>query len=330
MKLTDNDNADSADELQKQARHWVRLLSSDEIKSWDYHAFRRWLAMSESHQAAFDEAKQRWDVLKSAVGELLHTRPEVAAYHHKKMAGPDKGRRVFIGAAVGMAALAGIEVVRSPFDLGSVLEGWNADYQTATGEQKTVDVTQSVQVTLNTQTRLRKQTLNENIVGLELVSGEAAINVAGKGGAFAVSAGTGRCTVNAGQFEMRYLDGKVRVACIEGVVQVAHPAGLRTLQARQQAVYSATAISDVNGVDVESVNAWRKGELLFHEIRLTDAITEINRYRSGRVVLLNSAAGNRLVSGRFSVTSLDLALSQLQLTFNLHARELPGGLLFLS
>jgi len=70
--------------------------------------------------------------------------------------------------------------------------------------------------------------------------------------------------------------------------------------------------------------------LVFKQTRLADALEEINRYRSGRVVLLKDAARDKPVSGRFAIASLDLALWQLQEAFELRARSLPGGLLVLS
>lgn len=59
-------------------------------------------------------------------------------------------------------------------------------------------------------------------------------------------------------------------------------------------------------------------------------LSEINRYRPGRVVLMNQAVQNGPVSGRFLIASLDSALAQLQQMFDLHARRLPGGVLVLS
>ncbi len=59
------------------------------------------------------------------------------------------------------------------------------------------------------------------------------------GKAFSVIAGAGRSLAESGRFEIRYLDGKVCVTCLEGSLRVEHPAGFRALQARQQMVYDA-------------------------------------------------------------------------------------------
>jgi transmembrane sensor len=47
-------------------------------------------------------------------------------------------------------------------------------------------------------------------------------------------------------------------------------------------------------------------------------------------MLMNDAVRDNQVTGRFRIASLDAALSQLENTFDLNARSLPGGLLLLS
>ncbi len=83
-------------------------------------------------------------------------------------------------------------------------------------------------------------------------------------------------------------------------------------------------------VAVADVSAWRKGMLVFRQTPLTDVIEEINRYRRGRVVLMNASLAHQPVSGSFDITLLDVAVAQLQRTFDLSARSLPGGLVVLS
>jgi transmembrane sensor len=78
------------------------------------------------------------------------------------------------------------------------------------------------------------------------------------------------------------------------------------------------------------VSAWRQGALVFNEVRLSEVVDEINRYRSGQVVLMKSSAQNYRVSGRFLIASLDSALSQIQGMFDLTGRSLPAGLYILS
>lgn len=207
---------------------------------------------------------------------------------------------------------------------------WNADDRTATGEQRTLALAGWVSVTLNTQTRIRRQTTGDETTGIDLLAGEAAVDLPAGNRLFQVVAGAGRSLADSGRFEVRYLNGKVCVSCIEGAVRVEHPAGFRTLRARQQTVYDAAAVSGVASIEPANVSAWRNGELVFTRARLGDVLDEINRYRPGHVVLMNAAVRNKSVSGSFFIASLDGALEQLRHTFGLNARSLPGGIVVLS
>ncbi|WMD22717.1 FecR domain-containing protein [Achromobacter seleniivolatilans] len=322
--VDDRDNA--PDDLQSQARVWLRLLTSTRVTAYDTDGFQRWLQISPAHQAAFGQVKQRWDALGPVAREYLRTHPDAAEI--RRPARP--ARRAFLGAAVSAAAVAGVAVMFPPARLWPSPGEWGADDRTGTGEQRTLALADHVQVTMNTETSLRRQRVTDDAQGIDLLAGEAAIDLTSGSRKFTVVAGAGSSIAQAGRFEVRYLDGKVCVTCIEGAVRVEHPAGARALQARQQMIYDAAAVSSVARIEPAAVSAWRRGELVFNETRLSDVIAEINRYRSGRVVLMNDSAKNGVVSGRFLIASLDSALAQLEQMFDLRARRLPGGLLMLT
>jgi len=83
-------------------------------------------------------------------------------------------------------------------------------------------------------------------------------------------------------------------------------------------------------VNTEEWSAWRQGLLVFRKAPLSTVIDEINRYRSGKVVLWADALRDREVSGRFSIASLDTVLLQIQRSYGLRSQSLPGGVLILS
>jgi transmembrane sensor len=320
------------DDLEGQAWGWLRLLTSGDAKELDAERFRRWVRSSPAHQAAYNEVKRRWDAIEQPATALLRNRPEAAMVkphlqpqlHTQRR--PDLRRRAFLGTAVGAAVAAAAAVVYPPFGMWPAPAEWNADYRTAAGEQRTLALADRVDVMLNTRTSVRRTLVGGQMVGLDLIAGEAAVDLKGAGRSFAVVAGAGRSEADAGKFEVRYLDGKVCVTCIAGSVRLKHPAGDRLLQGSQQVAYDAASVSGVAGVDPAVASAWRNGMLVFNQIPLADALEEINRYRSGRVVLMNAAVRNKAVSGRFAIASLDLALWQLQQAFDLRSQTLPGGL----
>jgi len=332
-KIFSDDRSVSPDALREEAFIWLDRLADGAVTRPELQAFKRWQSTSPAHEAAFEEAKRQWKAMKPALVGLLQTNPKMAARHARLVRGhgPQLGRRAFLGAAVSAVAVAGVAAVHPPLGLWPSAGEWGADFRTVTGEQRTVALADRVSVTLNTQTSVRRQAAaGGETTGIDLISGEAAIDLPSRGPLFAVRAGAGRSLSESGRFEVRHLDGKVCVTCVEGAVRVEHPAGSRLLQANQQTIYNNESISGIAGVDAVDASAWRKGELVFNQTPLAQVVDEINRYRPGRVVLLATAGRDRPVVGRFRIAILDEALLQIQHAFGLNARLLPAGVLVLS
>lgn len=334
--MTDfSDRSTTPDALLQDAQAWVRKLNSGAATQWDAQAFRRWRDASPLHQAAFTQARAQWRLLQPALDHLVRTDPEAAKYHRETLRPPPRAsslpRRAFLATA-GTAAVAGVAglAVSSPLGLWPAAEDWSADYRTAAGEQRAVDLADQVSVTLNTRTSIRRVAAGGQTVGLELLNGEAAIEMAARDRHFSVQAGVGRSIGESARFEVRHLEGRVCVTCLSGRVSIAHPAGNRMLQARQQAVYNTRQISGIAGIDPEDATAWRRGELVFKQAPLYAVVDEINRYRPGRLVLMADGMRSQTLSARFKLAHLDVALLQIQRAFNLSARSLPAGVLVLS
>ncbi|MBO9357618.1 DUF4974 domain-containing protein [Bordetella petrii] len=333
MKISADDRASPPDDLHKQAWVWLRLLNSGEVNSWDLEGFQRWLGADPAHKAAFRCARQQWAVLEPVAAAVRRRHPDVVPAQERESRSNLRARRAFLGAAAGAAAVAGIAVMRPPAGLWPAPGEWGADYRTAKGEQREIDLAGQAKVTLNTQTSVRRQDTGEGIEGIDLLAGEAAIDLSAAAGhrPFVVMAGAGRSQAEAGRFAVRYLDGKVCVTCLEGAVQVAHPMGRRRLATGQQATYADRELGEVKShVDLRRVSAWRRGELVFDHTRLADVIEEINRYRPGRVMLMNASVRDQPVSGSFYIASLDDAVALLARTFELSGQALPGGFMILS
>lgn len=324
------DSSAASGVLQEEARIWLRRLTSGEVTQWDAQAFKQWHGASPAHQSALEEAKRQWQHMRPVIGELLRIDPDAATFHERTLRGPYPGRRAFLGAAVSTAAVAAVAVAYPPLGIWPSPSEWAADYRTATGEQRVLALSDRVSVTLNTQTSVRRQTAGEDTTGLDLISGEAAIDLQGMGKGFSVAAGAGRSVAESGRFEVRHLDDRICVTCIEGTVSVVHPNGGRSLQARQQTIYDARSVSGVAGVEATALSVWRRGELLFKQAPLALVLEEINRYRPGRVVLMSASVRDSAVSGRFAIADLDSVLLQIQHSFDLSARSLPGRVLILS
>jgi transmembrane sensor len=316
-------------DTEKEALVWLQLLASEEVKAWDIKGFQRWLQQAPAHRTVFNEVKRRWDAAHLADDHVqVLLRKYVQESPQSQF--PRMGRRAWLGTAISAAAVAGVGVVYPPLGLWPGLDTWGADERTAPGEQRVLALGDSASVILNTRTSVRRQAVDGDMTGFELIDGEAAIDLKDHTHSLVITAGVGRSLATSGRFEVRYLHGKACVTCLDGTVRVEHPAGSHLLNANQQTIYDAAALSSVTTVHVAQMSAWRQGDILFNQTKLADAVEEINRYRSGRVILMNDAVRAKTVNGRFEIASLDFALIQLQHAFDLHARSLPGNVLILS
>jgi transmembrane sensor len=100
----------------------------------------------------------------------------------------------------------------------------------------------------------------------------------------------------------------------------------------QQVAYSSTEAIGVPTLvtDAERATAWREKLLIFRDQPLASVVSEVNRYRPGKIVVTNSDLGQRLVNGTFHTDKLDDFVAQVRQLFSADVRSLPGGIVLLS
>lgn len=324
--MSDECYQDETAAVRDEARSWVVRISSGRLTVQDGVAFRRWHAANAAHARAFAEAKQHWQTVGQAAAALA---AEAAI---KLDRGPRKpavlSRRWVLGAAAA-AACAGVVAVRPPFDLWSPVLDLSSDFHTGIGETRTIAVSDNVSVQLSTRSRLALQSDRSDDLRIALLGGEA--TVASQLRPITVSAGMGEASATTGRFNLRNDDGVVRVTCLEGLTQVSCAGRQTTLQPRQQIRYDASGASSPTTIDADDLTAWQRGMLVFRDQSLRDMIAEINRYRSGKIVLLNQSLGSRpVVVASFHLDRLDEVVAQIEALYGARARHLPGGIVLLS
>jgi transmembrane sensor len=309
-----------------EARSWVIRLASGRLTAKDGAAFRRWHAASTAHAHAFAEAKQHWQTVGKAAAALAAETARQTERLPRKPAMPS--RRWVLGMAAA-AACAGVAAVRPPFDLWSPALDLSSDFHTGIGETRTIAVSDSVSVQLSTRSRLALQSDSSDDLRIALLGGEATI--ASKLRSITVSAGQGEAHAATGRFNLRNDDGVVRVTCLEGLTDVSCAGRQTTLQPRQQIRYDARGASSPTTIDADDLTAWQRGMLVFRDQSLRDMIAEINRYRSGKIVLLNQSLGSKpVVVASFHLDRLDEVVAQIEALYGARARHLPGGIVLLS
>jgi transmembrane sensor len=315
-------------ETDTQAMAWVMRIASGEATAADAAALQRWRDQSPANHQAFAQAKLLWEVLGPAARELELKQAAVVRVPRARSR-PTLGRRAFIGGALAASA-AGVTYVGSqpPFRFWPSLGEMQADYRTAVGEQRQIAVVSDVALMLNTRTSIG---VRSNARGIDLISGEASITTSGRDvGQFEVYAAGGRTTAAVARFDMRRDGENVCITCLAGSVDVSFRNDTVTLQPAHQVTYDSSGLRRAAPVDVTVVTAWQQGQLMFRHAPLSRVVDEVNRYRAGRIVILNEALAQRDVVATFQLSRLDQVVDHLTQAFNARARFLPGGLVLLS
>lgn len=316
--------------LKQEAWDWfLHTVSGDATKA-DLAALRRWCAQSPRHAEAFAQASRTWRALGPAI-ETAVRQDGLARAGQRPVTQRPIGRRAFLGGALGASAAvaAGVLVARPPLGLWPSFSQLAADYRTVTGEQRRIALADHLSVEMNTRTSLNVYPAAGNTDRIELVAGEAVIAA----GARPVEVITehGRIWARAAEFNVRrYEYPETCVTCLDGTVRVGYREQTVTVQQGQQVSYDGRGPGPVTAIDPAVVTGWREGILQFRNEPLSRVIAEINRYRPGTIILMNSDLGERRVSARFELDRLDSVVTQLREAFGAEVTSLPGGVTLVS
>lgn len=320
------------DALAHEAQAWLVRLTSGEATAADSRDLASWCARSPAHARAFAEANALWDRLEQAARHpAVSTSPGLAASGHALSGRTARSRRWFLGGAIAASvAGAGYLIARPPMELWPSPQELAADYRTRTAERRQIAVGDGITVELNTRSSLN--VLHDaNARRLELISGEAAISVSQQQPAtLTVAAGGGAVHATDAQFNLRCEGGRSVVTCHRGRVAIAYAGTSVTVAEGKQASYSDGIVNAPAIVDPAVVMAWRDGQLVFRQTPLADVVSEVNRYRNGRIILANEALGRRPVEARIAIDRVDDLIALVKEAYGAKVTSLPGAIVVLS
>ena len=302
-------------EIAAEAAVWIaRLHGPGRSKAMERECLA-WQARSSAHRLAFERCTDLW---MDAAGVDRAGMVRVPGADAPGGAGR-VGRRKFPPRAVALA-LAMLVVVlafRPWLDAGH--------YGTGVGEQRLVVLADGSRMSLNTATRVRV-VLGRDRRLVELVSGEAMFEVAKDASRpFVVRAAGSEVVATGTAFVVRVApgidaardagDGALDVPLVEGRVVVrgadsgvtARPAGLPVAMSPGERLRvpgrdrgGAGGAARVDRPRMDQVLAWKRGEAIFDNTALLDALAEMNRYSAVPVVVADpQALGGLRVSGLF-------------------------------
>jgi transmembrane sensor len=308
--------------IRQEAYGWLVRLTSGSATVADAEALKNWLRRSPAHEQAFSQANALWDGI-----DLVGRDANLAATAGlRAVARPAAiGRRAVLSGAIA-ASVAGLLAVRPSLELWPSWSELTSDYRTGTGERKQISVAGGV-LELNTRTSLAVQS-GEGQGAVKLIAGEVAI--AARSGPFAVLAAEGRTVGNAARFNVRLDDQTVCVTCLGGEVWVEYRDRRAKVRDRQQVRYGDRELTEVMTVDPAIVTAWYRGMLVFHNEPLARVIDEVNRYRPGKLILLDRSLGMRPIEASLRLDRIDDVIMLVRDIYGARVTRLPGGIVLLS
>lgn len=335
MTIDSETSPERSNAVLNEARRWVVRLHSGEVSQGDIDALARWRAESSAHQRAFAEVNAQWDVLRLAAQNVAATQRHAIRTSSDRFNNHGLTRRAWLGGALAASIGGGVYLaVSPPLELWPSLAELTADYRTDIGERRQIAFADKVSIEMNTRTSLVVARSVVDRRQVELIGGEIAVttglDTVSEAEPFVVVAGEGRMSALRAMFDLRREGQSVSVTCLEGEVQVECRNDLATLKARQRVVYSADGLGEVIVTDGRVVEAWRRGLLVFDNQPLSQVVLEINRYRRGKIVLMNESIGRLPLDATFRLDRIDEVVPKIAYLFDLKVRALPGGVVLLS
>jgi len=306
--------------IEETATDWFLRLR-DGTPSPDLRAaFEAWRDSDPRHRAAYARVAELWsdiEELRPAFASDQAMAPD-PVLEKRRWWRPSLSRRLAIPAALAASVLAAVLLVRD------VAFAPTADHETEVGQQARIDLPDGSVGFLNTDTAIALK-YAEGHRRIDLLRGEAWFDVAPNASRpFSVHVLDGASTATGTAFAVRDADDRVTVTVTEGTVRVEPRAMVdgasdgRSLKAGNQVSYDAEGtLGTVRTVDVEAVAAWRRGQIRFDGLPLSDAFAEIDRYRPGTILLIAPFESFDPVTATLSLDSLDQGLEALAATHGL-------------
>lgn len=326
-----------ADPLVEEALHWLVVLKDRNASAADREAFDQWLNLDPSHGAAWRRAQLVWMRL-DRIGPAFRERPQVPrspgrprlvtapAIGPPSVPAPARaGRRRFLygaGAVAGLAAPAALVALRGPVF---------ATHATRAGERRTIVLEDGSEIELAGGSSLSVDFASD-MRRILLHEGEAAFDIVpDPARPFEVHAASGYTRALGTAFDVKMSDGLVTVAATDQSVRVsANDAEPVTVNEGQLVRYGPNRIGTVRDADLDQVEAWRRDRLVFQDAPLGEVIDDLERYRGGRIVLLDSRLRALSVTGSYATSEADAVLAALANSLPVRVIRVSGLLVVVS
>lgn len=265
-------------------------------------AWQRWLDSDPAHRQAWEHMEQMQRHLGALPGE---------ASRRALSAGQQRRQVLKLLALVGATGYLGWSAQDHLHPAGL----W-AEYRTAVGAHRAVELADGTRVELNTDTAVDiRYDAHQRII--QLHQGEILVSTGKRGDSRPLFVATreGRVQALGTIFSVRQLSTATRVGVLEDQVRLwplQAPDADERLKAGESAEFDREHVSPHRPY-AAAQTAWVKGQLIVLDASLGEVIDELDRYRPG-VMRCDAQAARLRVSGTFRVNDSEAVLGNLQAT----------------
>jgi transmembrane sensor len=218
-----------------------------------------------------------------------------------------------------IAASLALVLIGSIYLMG--IQSWGEErYTTHIGGLETVTLADGSSVNLNTNTQIRVS-LRKTARLISLDSGEAYFAVAeDQSRPFVVHVAENSLTAVGTAFSVRRsTESDIQILVTRGEVQLrlvnkSRPDDVTAVRAGMTArVHSdEVLVSEASDAEIQRLLSWRNGFVIFHDTPLPEAVAELNRYASRKLVIADESLNQIRIGGKFRSNNTQTFLSLLQ------------------
>lgn len=304
-----------ADTTDDAAIAWFVRLRDEQASEADRAAFTAWRKADPAHERAWHELEAIWGALDQRSSAKIAVPAAAASAPRRRPLTP--WRSLAVAAMLLLAVTASLRL-QPP--------GLFADHRTGIGERRTIALADGSRVELGPGSAVDIE-IDGARRAVRLVSGEAFFSVArDENRPFVVSAGQGEIAVLGTAFDVKIAPSeRVSVVVTESKVAVSAGGGAAVrVSAGQEVSYDGRGVSPVRAADLDTAQAWRQDQIVFHDAPLDTVLSELSRYRRGHVQLLGGELGKRRVTAVFDAKRPDTALETIARNLDLRLLRATG------
>ncbi|WP_194789144.1 FecR domain-containing protein [Pseudomonas sp. UFMG81] len=293
-------NTTFAPQIAEQAVHW--LIESQTEGFDQQQALEHWLQADHEHQRAWAHIQQVNQRLRGVAAPVVHATLQ---------APPSPARRRALKALllVGMASATGLGLQQH-----NPLPGLMADYRSPVGQRRRLTLDDGSQLHLNTRSAADVRFDGQQRL-VHLQEGELLLDALDDPRPLRLRTAEGDMQLGRGRFDVRQFEGFSLVSVFSGSASVAG----QTLLAGHQARFARTGWQAIAPLDPNRA-AWVDGMLVVSQLRLSDFLAELSRYRLGQLGCSERVADLR-ISGSYPLDDSERILAMLEVALPVKVRR---------